>query len=185
MAVMQYMNSSSLVSLLKRADPSGRMKVVLADNRLSLGDDPFNPTCVFDFASETTVPLDSKEIGATVTASATFVSDTNGRYWIAFDGNRYAFRSLKEMLKAGLILLEKAKPGTLEKLSNIKPHSKRIVAHNRNELFDSKHLVEEFSEKLAGDWWVGTNNSAQEVRAWLERAIGCAGLVWNKDFRAG
>jgi len=32
-------------------------------------------------------------------------------------------------------------------------------------------------------WWYGTNNSAGETNAWLERACSCSGLAWREDFK--
>ncbi|MDB5735975.1 MAG: hypothetical protein JWN16_2612 [Alphaproteobacteria bacterium] len=181
MATFPFLETSTLSKLLKQADPSGQMKVFLSQNRLLLGADPFNPSCEIDFSAETIVLLGAA--GAKPISEVDFGSHANAKYKITVKDQRVGVKSLKDVLKSGLILLEKASPGTLEKLSNIKPYSKRIVAKDRRQLFESKHLVDSFSEKLQGEWWIGTNNSTQEVRAWLERATQCAGLTWNKDFK--
>lgn len=181
MATFPFLEISTLSKLLKQADPNGQMKAFLSQNRLLLGTDPFNPSYEIDFSAEKVIAL-----GAAVTNptnESDFGSTLNAKYQITIKGKSAGLKSLKDVLKTGLVLLEKASPGTLEKLSNIKPYSKRIVAKDRNQLFESKHLVDAFSEKLQGEWWVGTNNSTQEVRAWLERATQCAGLTWNKDFK--
>jgi hypothetical protein len=44
-------------------------------------------------------------------------------------------------------------------------------------------MAAEFAEQLGSGWWYGTNNSAQETRAWLERACSCAGLTWGVEFK--
>ena len=90
--------------------------------------------------------------------------------------------SLKDLLSAGLHALEKVKPGTLEKLSKVKKSTKRIVAKNPSDLFDTPGLSETYSQKLMDGWSYGTNNSAQETNAWLERACEAAGVKWGKDF---
>lgn len=97
--------------------------------------------------------------------------------------NRVECGSLRELLGESLKALEGARPGTLDKLSHIKPKSKRIVSHDKKALFDSEHLSEEYGAKLLNGWWYGTNNSAQETNTWIERAAGCAGLKWGKDVR--
>ena len=98
-------------------------------------------------------------------------------------GNRIECGSLKDLLAESLKAIEAAQAGTLEKLSHIKPRSKRIVAHDKKALFDAEHLSEEFGAKLINGWWYGTNNSAPETNTWIERACGCAGLKWGKDVR--
>jgi len=79
--------------------------------------------------------------------------------------------SAKQLLADGLKAIEAACPGTLEKLSHIKPRTRRIVARNPKDLFDEAHLVDEYSEQLAEGWWYGTNNSADRAKAWLQLRV--------------
>jgi hypothetical protein len=90
---------------------------------------------------------------------------------------------LRELLGEGLRSIEVSRPGTLEKLSHVKPGTKRIVARERRMLFDSEHLCDEYGDQLIDGWWYGTNNSSQETYRWLERACDCAGLKWGEDLR--
>jgi len=60
----------------------------------------------------------------------------------------------------------------------IKSRTRRIVARDPSHLFDKQHLSEDHSERLIDGWWYGTNNSASQTRAWLQRACSCAGLKW-------
>jgi hypothetical protein len=99
------------------------------------------------------------------------------------EGERLEAVSLRDLLGEGLRKIEAVRPGTLEKLSHIKPKSKRIVARDKRSLFDAEHLSDEYGEPLMDGWWYGTNNSTQETGAWLERASSCAGLTWGKDAR--
>jgi hypothetical protein len=57
------------------------------------------------------------------------------------------------------------------------------VARDPSHLFDKQHLSEDHSERLIDGWWYGTNNSASQTRAWLQRACSCAGLKWGDDFK--
>jgi hypothetical protein len=102
---------------------------------------------------------------------------------LEFEGRRFEFGSLRELLGAGLKQLEAARPGTLEKLSRIMPKSKRIVAKDKRMLFKDDKLADEYGVPLMDGWWYGINNSAQETNAWLDRACSCAGLRWGTDFR--
>jgi len=65
----------------------------------------------------------------------------------------------------------------------IKSRTRRIVARDPSHLFDKQHLSEDHSERLIDGWWYGTNNSASQTRAWLQRACSCAGLKWGDDFK--
>ena len=71
----------------------------------------------------------------------------------------------------------------LDKLTQIRPRSKRIVSRDKKLLFVNEKMAEDYGEPLGNGWFFGTNNSSQETRAWLERACKCAGLEWGKDFK--
>src|SRR5438876_11413595 len=89
-------------------------------------------------------------------------SRRSGDCWFEIKGRRIDCRSLKELLSGGLRALEEARPDTLEKLSHIKPRTRRIVARDPKQLFDREHLAELHSEPLIDGWSYGTNNSAAE-----------------------
>jgi hypothetical protein len=110
-------------------------------------------------------------------------SRRGGQYWFELNGKRSEFHSLRDLLAGGLSALEDARPSTLEKLSHIKPRSRRIVARDPKELFDKDHLAKDYAEKLKDGWYYGTNNSANETNSWLERACSCAGLKWDTEFK--
>jgi hypothetical protein len=107
----------------------------------------------------------------------------SGKYWFELKGQRCECGTLKELLSKGLPMLEQHQPGTLDRLHHIKPKTKRIVARDPRQLFDREHLAQKHAEKLNDEWWFGTNNSAPETEAWLERACECAGIGWGKEFK--
>ena len=112
---------------------------------------------------------------------------TTGKRFFEHDGEKVFCKSNKQLLKMGLIYLEEKFPGTLKELHKIRPRSKRIVSKNRYELFRKGRddLAENNSEILIDDWWVGTNNSSQEVAAWLQRACDVAGVKFDSEFKIG
>jgi hypothetical protein len=178
MASIAYMKSGKLVSLIQAADPSGNFEVrVLPNGQLALGADPLAPTAVLDFSEEKVVRLKSANLPDISTPSL-----EAGRYQVDLCGKTIGAKSLKSVLQQTLIALESLSPGTLEKLSEIRPRKKRIVARNPNDLFAEPGLIS-FADRLNDGWWFGTNNSAQETKSWLERAVTCAGLVWGRDCR--
>jgi hypothetical protein len=187
MATVSFMPASKLAELLQTANKGGEMYVrVASGNRLALGADPMNPTLSIDLSKEAIAPYNeskTKEDQLPPTAaSIAKASRKSGDHWIELKGKRLECGSLRELLGHGLRSLEAERPGTLDKLSHIKPRSKRIVARERKALFDAEH-PDEHSDQLVNGWWYGTNNSAQETNAWLERACNCAGLTWGKDLR--
>lgn len=197
MAHISFIRASKLVDLVKEADARHEMHVrLIGANRLALGVDPLRPTHIIDLSNERVGPYDSSDSAgipevpfSPFTVEPQQKSDNvkimrrSGDYWFEINGSREECMSLKELLSGGLRALEQARPGTLEKLSNIKLRTRRIVARDRNELFDRAHLTKEYSEKLTDGWWFGTNNSANETNAWLRRACSCAGLKWGEKFK--
>lgn len=178
-----FMRGARLIELLQSLDPDGEMAVqIMPDGRLGVGQDPLHPSQAIDFGSEKAVALSqSSPRPAFETPGSDDASKRQGAYRFHIRGQEVRAGSLKEILRHALLAFERILPGTMEKLSQIKPRSKRIVARNRSDLFETSYLAHDFSERLNDEWWFGTNNSAQETRAWLERAANCTGLVWGQD----
>lgn len=181
MAVVCYIPTTKLLSLLTSADPQKAYNVrVLSPTRLSLETETFQPISIIDLADEKVVLASGSAEIAPVPERA---SRRRGEYCLSAFGETTTLYSLKDLLAAGLKALEKHRPGTLDKLSKIKTTTKRIVAHDAAHLFDSEGLSEKYAVFLGSGWWYGTNNSAQETEAWLKRACKCAGVQWGgKDF---
>ncbi|MBY0509662.1 MAG: hypothetical protein K2P94_05870 [Rhodospirillaceae bacterium] len=187
------MSTTKLAELLTTSEPYKSMCIRILNNQLVLGADPFQPNYVIDFSDESIRPYSSENLAQNVSLSAPPVrehyniqtkgSRRSGKYWFEINNRREECGSLKELLAAGLRAIEHTRPGTLEKLSHIKPRSKRIVARDPKQLFEKDHLVKPYSEPLDGEWWYGTNNSDPETSSWLERACSLAELKWNVDFK--
>ena len=195
MAQVNFISATKLVELLTEANELGRMNVrVLSADQIALGVDPLHPSKVIDLSNEVVRPLErgqgqkpiapplSSPSQPTIGGSSQRSSRTTGKYYLEIKGDLIECRSLKEVLAEGLRAFEKLRPGTLEKLSAISPRSKRIVAQQPELLFKKNpELVEKCTERLVGDWWYGTNNSAAETKAWLKRGAECCGLTWDVD----
>jgi hypothetical protein len=180
--MVSLIKTQRLRELLQSADPTGEMFAqILPDGRLGLGSDPFRPEVGIDFGAERALQISAEGLPSQQQPAELPRQRGRPAYDFELRGQVIRSGSLKEVLRHGLLAFERMVPGTLEKLSLIKPRSKRIVAHDRNDLFESRNLTKDFSERLDADWWFGTNNSAQETRAWLERAAACSGLDWGRD----
>jgi hypothetical protein len=194
MASVSYIGAAKLAALLQKADAGAGLVVsVISVSRLALGKDPLHPTVAIDFSREAIAPYEPTKAKTNRIAddartqvealTASKKPRRSGSYWFQLLGTRMEFGSLRDLLRTSLLEIEKARPGSLEKLSHIRPRSKRIVAHDKKLLFADEAMSNEFGEQLGNGWWYGTNNSAQETRAWLERACSCAGVSWGTDFK--
>jgi hypothetical protein len=200
MASVSYIKADKLVDLLRSACSNKEMFVrVLSSTKLALGQDALSPSIIIDLSKENMYPHRPDEFSALVevvpekrVVEQSIPLDAlqggrgtrrGGYCKLEFKGKVLEFQSQKELLSKSLILLESSHAGTLESLSSIKPRTRRIVAKDRKLLFDNQNLVADHSERLIGDWWYGTNNSADQTLSWLQRACDCAGLVWGKEFR--
>jgi hypothetical protein len=174
------------IGLLQQANKAGALYAsIVGANCLALGADPMNPDLSIDISRETIEPLKNGNAVKKKQAESaeSKIQRRIGHYSIEVLGTIHECTTCREILKAGLLAIEKARPGTFEKLSHVKPKSRRIVARDPEMLFDNKALVKDYSAKLTDGWWYGTNNSAQETIRWLERACSHAGLTWGKDVR--
>lgn len=196
MANLSFIRASTLANLLATADSEGKMFVrVLTPSRLALGADPLMPVAIIDLAQEKLLPYNSAEsaepLNDRVDAGTARhddgpryrVSRRGGQYWFELNGEKVEAHSLRDLLADGLRAFEAERPGTLEKLSQIKARSRRIVARDPKLLFDKGHLAEEYAEKLSDGWFYGTNNSAETTNSWLRQACSIAGFTWGKDFK--
>jgi hypothetical protein len=186
MASLAFIQASKLIDLLRSADKRGEMYVrVMSANRLALGADPMNPTTSIDLSKELVGPFAKSTAGVPEPEpqSSPKSARRSGDYWFEIKGKQKKVSSVRELLGEALRGMEAHSPGTLEKLSYIRPKKKRIVSRDKKALFDSEHLVDKFAEKLMNGWWYGVNNSTVETENWLKRACECAGLKWGESFR--
>ena len=152
--------------------------VWLEEGRLVIGRYP-TADSVFDFATETFVG------GTSVAAPPTnpaveFPLPSGGRrtgsYIFGLRGQVYPFSNLKQLLKGVLLILDAEDPTMLERLSDHKPRSKRVVARKPELLYDDQDMPAKFADPLKPGWFYATNNSAVEVRRYVALAAELSGL---------
>jgi hypothetical protein len=192
MAQVAEIPTKVLIRLLREVDPIGSGVVQIVDRaRLAVGAGSMAGISIIDLATES---IESAKSARTFARNYPAKSKKRdefavsrlkapaGKYLLQVGDEVSEHSSLKELLAAGLSVLEMLSPGTLEKLSAIKPRSKRIVARNRNDLFESNALAAQYGERLNTVWWFGTNNSSQETNSWLRRGCEMASLKWGSEF---
>ncbi|HLY05647.1 MAG TPA: hypothetical protein VKR31_07860 [Rhizomicrobium sp.] len=173
--------SPKLISLIKQADPRGQMHLrVVSNERLELGADPFKSSVAIDLKTETIQPLDAVAPTQIIPPALSLGgARATGDYWYEINGNRVGCHSVKALLLQSLTALAAADPQLMENLSKVRKRTKRIVAKDKYWLFRDRNLADKYSVQLENGWWVGTNNSSPEVRAWLGIA---ASLSPNQKF---
>ncbi len=115
------------------------------------------------------------ERSATPQAGRPPASRRTGSFSVILDGTHIPATSQKALLLVALQALERAKPGTLERLAAERGRTKRVVARQREDLYDDPRLGERFSQSIEGGWWVATNNSFPETEKFIRRAAFHAG----------
>jgi hypothetical protein len=154
---------------------------------LKLGKLPFHEEYALDFASESLTSSKRSSAGTPVPASVTYESPRDGlvrrggRYMYFIKGEYVACGSYKELLKKGILAIEKHYPALLPELAKVKGRTRRIVATKPGELFNDLALSK-FAEPLKPGWFYGTNNNKTTTRDWLKLACEIAGLKWGEDF---
>jgi hypothetical protein len=199
-ATVTFIPTSKLIDLLRLTDPDGLHQVrVLTPRTLSVENNKFQQIAVLDLAKEQVIDTANSSAALSKIVPAALPPEKasapvnlgyterktrkSGKYEVYILGVFTESGTLKEALAAGLMALEQARPGTLERLSRIMGNTKRIVAKDRAALFSRHDLVIKYSERLDKTWWYGTNNSSKETESWLEKACDCAGLKWGTEVK--
>ena len=94
---------------------------------------------------------------------------SSGAYSILLGELPIEANSLKELLRRAILVGEKRRPGTIEKLSRAPTRSgRRLVARSAEAVYPkAPHLVE-YAEKLGReDWWYDTNVGRTQVQSYL------------------
>jgi len=167
------------------------------ETTIEIAASPGEPEYLIDFAQEEIIKLDSTRASKETKEPNNRMLDciypgmppngrTTGIFVFRIKGKEVPATSLKAYLLRALYCIEREAPGTLEKLSQIRNQTKRIVARDRTSLFEGKKddFIEKHSFDLGNGYFVGTNNSADEVDNWLHKAVVAAGLTWGTDFKA-
>lgn len=181
MAHLAYVTTNDLTNLIRKASGGANLPIrILSTTELGLGPDPFKPSIIIDLSTESVRTVE--DAPPMPIAPPVVRSRTTGNYVVSIDGEDCGAGSLWEALRAGLLKIEEMKPGTLEKLSQVKGRTKRIVARDPNDLFEKEESVRQFATSLGNGWYFGRNNSAAETNSWLLRAADIADVELRTNF---
>lgn len=174
---------TNLIACLSPREASASSHAWIDKGELLIGNYP-KASFQYDFASEKMIFVG--KISGTGTDQAKrreslvhlAKRSSGGRYEIETDDTIYTLGSATHALTWGLEYIEDKKPGTLDKLAEVKGRSKRPVSRNLNDLYDLPSQ-RRYSEKLNTGHYVATNNKALESLGFVRRAAMLAGL--SKD----
>lgn len=190
------MGVDKVTELLSEAAGRGCSLVWLEGGALAVGADMGRPQYVVDFVTERLRKERRREaktdlaVGPHPAAANQDLMDSpglvevqpfgvhgrrTGNLALVLEGEITPVRSYKELLCAGLQMIERVRSGTLEKLSAEKGRTKRVVARRPDLLYENSQLTKH-AIRIEGDWWVATNNNRWEVEKYLRRAAFHAGL---------
>ena len=90
-----------------------------------------------------------------------------------------ANRTLAEVLKE----FQRLDPGFMSRFEiETRSRRRRLVAENRDDLYNQPHLVT-YSLDLENGWWLGTNISSDKVRGSIETACEVAGVKFGSQLK--
>ena len=98
------------------------------------------------------------------------------------DGERFetgaAYRTLAEVLK----VFDRRAPDFMERLAEeTVGRRRRLVARNRNDLYDNPKFVEKSSLNLRNGWWLGHHLSTKDIQKKIEIACEVAGIKFGSQ----
>lgn len=160
------------------ASQSSLFAWIEGEGRLVLGHSLGTPSYTVDFGHENLTSYARKS------PDQKPLPRSSGEYSATVFNETKEFRRLSDLLKWVLLKLHTKQSDLFDKLENIVPRSKRIVARRKEDLFINKpELAKKHSWRIGDSHWMNTNNSSQETARWIERATDLCGFEMGLDVR--
>jgi len=189
--VVQLTTCTQLANELKAVEKGGGAHVWIdSASRMIVGDFP-QAIMFFDFTREAFMPLpnesgpaamEKKQAGKKRVSLLNLAPRVTQIFEIETDVAIHEVGSATEALVRGLDIIEDKRPGTHLELAKEKKRTKRMVAQEREQLYDHPHPPEH-SRKLKSGFWVATNNKADEAISYLKKAADMAGMTESFSVR--
>ncbi|MEM2112281.1 MAG: hypothetical protein QXX08_10480 [Candidatus Bathyarchaeia archaeon] len=112
--------------------------------------------------------------------------DTNDFSGFILYGQSYPEGSAIRTMIRIFELLHQKDSSFLERYARLPKHGRkrRYLARNKMDLYPGRpDLCEQYSEQIAGGWWVGTNYSRSTIRHAIELACEVAGIRFGSDLK--
>jgi hypothetical protein len=109
---------------------------------------------------------------------------TRGLWSVEVLGERMTAANLKDAYRTLLLKLDEIAPDFLLQFSTERARSRRFIARNPQELYDSSpHLAADHAKQLKDEWYFDTNLSAEQVAKRARAAARVAGLNYGRDVK--
>lgn len=107
-----------------------------------------------------------------------------GLWSVEVKGERSPAANMKDAYRILLLKLDELAPTFLERFSRERARSRKFVAREPRELYDSApHLAKEHARLLKDDWYFDTNLSTEQVTQRAKVAARVAGLAYGRDVK--
>lgn len=107
-----------------------------------------------------------------------------GLWSVDIKGERISAANMKDAYRMLLLKLAEASPDFIERFASERARSRRFVARNPTDLYDSSpHLADEYAQPLKDGWYYDTNLSTEQVAKRARVAARVAGLSYGRDVR--
>jgi negative regulator of replication initiation len=107
-----------------------------------------------------------------------------GLWSVEVKGERLPAANLKDAYRVLLLKLDSIAPRFLDQFSQERSRSRRFVALNPADLYDSApHLAADHAKLLNDDWYFDTNLSTEQVAKRARVAARVAGLTYGRDVK--
>jgi hypothetical protein len=102
---------------------------------------------------------------------------SSGAYSTALGDTSIEANSLKELLRRAILVGEKRKPGTIDRLAReTTRRGRRVVGRTSGELYPNSPHLAGLAEELTDGWWYDTNVSRKQVLSYLAMLAAALGL---------
>jgi len=126
------------------------------------------------------VPIQRTRHGTTSAPTAR----TRGLWSVEVTGEWEPASNLKDAYRTLLLKLDTIAPGFMERFASERSRSRRFVAREPADLYNSSpHLAADYAQPLRDGWYFDTNLSAEQVATRARIASRVAGLLYGRDVK--
>lgn len=129
-------------------------------------------------------PEDIIEIKLTANIKPNGEKSVFSKYKLFILGEIYPVNTYREALITCLNIIVDLDPGILEKVAQMKGHTRRYIARDRNDIHSERSdLNNRCTYEFRPGWFVGTNYSLNDTNRILEGICKASGLEFSKDIK--
>jgi len=117
-------------------------------------------------------------------ASRETVERSRGLWSVEVKGQRSPAANMKDAYRQLLLKLDELSPNFIERFAVERARSRKFVAREPSDLYDSSpHLAKDHAQLLKDGWYFDTNLSTEQVASRAKIAARIAGLSYGRDVK--